>query len=222
MNKLVSSEVHCFDKRWNRIPFDLPLDVKAIIQTTPILLTGRGRDRIAWIGNPRGIFDLKSAYSIAMGTDSTPSINATWIWKSETLPRIKTFLWRCMHNSIGVKNCLAKRGIVEEDWCPICQRDPETILHALRDCPWVKEVWIQLGVKEMNQTFWMSNLHEWLDINGRVNSSYIQGKPPWRTMFNLLCGAFGRAGICMSLKGKIEILDCQQRLKTKPWSLFIV
>ena len=77
---------------WDRIPFDLPLDVKAIIQATPIPLIGRGRDRIAWIGNPRGTFDLKSAYSIAMDTNSTPSINASWIWKSETLPRIKAFL----------------------------------------------------------------------------------------------------------------------------------
>ena len=157
-----------------------------MIQATPISLTSRGNDRIAWIGNLRGIFDLKSAYSIAMGTDFTLPVNASWIWKFETLPRIKTLLWRCTHNNIGVKTCLAKRGIVDEDWCPIYQRDSETILHALRDCPRVKEVWIQSGVKVMNRVFWMSNLQEWLDINGKVNSSYIQGKPHWRIIFSFV------------------------------------
>ena len=48
-----------------------------MIQATPISLTGRGSDSIAWIGNPRGIFDLKSAYSIAMGTYFTLLINAS-------------------------------------------------------------------------------------------------------------------------------------------------
>ena len=121
-----------------------------------------------------------------MSTNFTLPVNASWIWKSETLPRIKTLLWRCTHNNIGVKTCLAKRGIVDEDWCPIYQRDSETILHALRDCPRVKEVWIQSGVKVMNRVFWMSNLQEWLDINGKVNSSYIQGKPHWRIIFSFV------------------------------------
>ena len=48
-----------------------------MIQATLISLIGRGSDRIAWIGNPRGIFDLKSAYSIAMGTNFTLPVNAS-------------------------------------------------------------------------------------------------------------------------------------------------
>ena len=169
-----------------------------MIQATPISLTSRGSDRIAWIGNPRGIFDLKSAYSIAMGTDFTLPVNASWIWKSKTLPRIKTLLWRCTHNNIGVKTCLAKRGIVDEDWCPIYQRDLETILHALGDCPRVKEVWIRPGVKVMNWVFWMSNLQEWLNINGKVNSNYIQGKPPWRIIFSFVAWSiWKRKNLCV-------------------------
>ena len=39
------------------------------------------------------------------------------------------------HNSITVKNCLARKGVMEEKSCPICQGEPESILHALRDCP---------------------------------------------------------------------------------------
>ena len=32
-----------------------------------------------------------------------------------------------------MKDCLARRGFVDDKGCPICQRELETILHALRD-----------------------------------------------------------------------------------------
>ena len=111
-------------------------------------------------------------------------IDANWIWKLDTLPKIKTFLWRCVHNSIGVKTCLARRGFGDDEGCPVCLREPETILHALRDCPRVKQIWSQLSVKGNNSDFWRSNLHKWLQNNGKVRCSLIQGKPPWRIMFN--------------------------------------
>ena len=126
---------------WEQIPFDLPLKVKSIIQATPIPFASRGQDRLAWSGNPRGTFDLKSAYSFATADKVVPSFNAGWIWKLEMLPKIQTFLWMCQHNNIGVKSCLARRGVVVDESCPICQRELESIIHA-----WVKRVWMQLGV----------------------------------------------------------------------------
>nr|POF06207.1 hypothetical protein CFP56_34447 [Quercus suber] len=51
-------------------------------------------------------------------------------------------LWRCAHDSIGVKVCLARRGVVDEELCPICQGELESVLYALRDYAWVKVVWI--------------------------------------------------------------------------------
>lgn len=119
---------------WSLIPFDLPLDIKSLVQAIPTPITSRGRDRISWMGNPRGTFDLRGAYSIAMGTEADMFVcDFEWIWKLNTLPRIKTFLWMCAHGSIGVKACLVRREVVEEESCPICQRTLESILHALRD-----------------------------------------------------------------------------------------
>ena len=88
------------------------------------------------------MFDLKSAYSFAREVDGVGIIDAGRIWKLETLPKIKTFLWRCVHSSIGVKTCLIMRGFVDEEGCPICQRESKTILHAFRDCPRVKQIWV--------------------------------------------------------------------------------
>ena len=110
------------------------MDIKLMIQATPISMTGRGKERLVWKENPRGVFDLKSAYSITENFDPCPPFAAGWIWKTKTLPKIKTFLWRCAHESIGVKACLVRRGLGDDETCPICRMEVESALHALRDC----------------------------------------------------------------------------------------
>jgi len=37
---------------WSKIPFELPLDIKQVIQATPISLTGRGKDILSWSESP--------------------------------------------------------------------------------------------------------------------------------------------------------------------------
>ena len=62
------------------------------------------------------------------------------LWKAPTLPHIKTFIWQCAYNSIGVNEYLARRSVtedmVEDMVCLICRREDESILHALRDYLW--------------------------------------------------------------------------------------
>ncbi|KAL0000246.1 hypothetical protein SO802_019848 [Lithocarpus litseifolius] len=154
-----------------------------MIQATPISMTGRGCDRLTWVDNPKGNFDLKSAYNLAGGSAPSQTFIASWIWKSKTLPRIRTFLWKCAHDSIGVKHCLGRKGVVDDDICPIFRRDPETVLYALRDCSRVKAVWLQLGVKMTNQGFWLTKLQEWLNVNRKDSSSYKPGNPPWKMVY---------------------------------------
>ena len=127
---------------WDRLSFDLPLEIRRMIQATPITITSRGSDKLAWAGSPQGTFDFKSAYKITSGQDCNTPFSASWVWKVDTLPHIKTFLWMCAHNRIGVKVCLVKRGIVEEESFPICRKEPESIIHALQDCPRIKTVWV--------------------------------------------------------------------------------
>ena len=136
------------------------------------------------MGNPRGTYDLRSAYSIAMGAETDMVVSDFgWIWKLNTLPRIKTFLWMCAHGSIGVKACLVRRKVFEEESCPICQRVSKTILHALRDCQKVKEVWRQLEIQRTDRAFWISNLQDGIKINSKDRGSCVQGNPPWNILF---------------------------------------
>ena len=143
---------------WGKIPFELPVVFKRMIQATPTAVVSRGVDKLAWVDSPKGTFNLSSAYRIAIGKENNCLSPVRWIGKADMLPRIKTFLWLCTHNSIAVKVYLEKRSVVHETLCPICQGGSETILHALRDCTHIKHVWNQLGVTATNQAFWRSNL----------------------------------------------------------------
>ena len=149
-----------------------------MIQATPTAVVSRGVDKLAWVDSPKGTFDLSSAYRIVVGMENNCLSPVRWIWKADTLPRIKTFLWLCAHNSIAVKVFLEKRGVVHETLCPICQGGSKTILHALRDCTQIKHVWNQLGVTATNQAFWRSNLQVWLASNGTKSGSLITANPP--------------------------------------------
>ena len=81
-------------------------------------------------------------------------------------------------------SCLARRGVEVDELCPICHREPKTIIHAIGDCDWVKGVWMQLGVSISNQEFWMNNLQDWINLNGKVKCSRAQEKPPWKITFS--------------------------------------
>ena len=109
----------------------------------------------------------------------------------------------CQHNSIGVKSCLARRGVVVDESCPICQREPESIIHALRDCAWVKSVWMQLGVSLSNQDFWSSNIQDWININGKISLSCAQGNLPWKTTFSFAMWCIWKSRNMVVFNGKM-------------------
>ena len=116
---------------WRCLYFDLPQNVKLMIQATLLALAAIGEDRLAWSKSPQGNFDLKSTYKMAMGYDLRLSFSVNWIWKLDILPRIQTFVWMCAHNSIGVRDCLHRRGLMEDAKCSLCNRGAESVIHAL-------------------------------------------------------------------------------------------
>ena len=89
---------------------------------------------MSWAANSHGNFDLKSVYKLATIGNVNDEFRGHWIWKIKILPRIQFFIWKCLHNSIGVKDCLASRGVSSDPTCPQCREDPETIIHMLWDC----------------------------------------------------------------------------------------
>ena len=167
-----------FGWNWFAIPFELSLEIKANIQAVPLSVAARSSDKLARKFFAKGIFDMKSFYLLATNMMEAESFLGSWIWKLQTLPRIQMFIWRCMHNSIGVKECLANRGIPLDTSCPLCHNHAESISHALWDCHVVKPLWHQLGFHNSSSIFFSQNIKTWLTSNANSRSTRnIKGVP---------------------------------------------
>ena len=95
----------------------------------------------------------------------------------------KFLFGKSMYDSIGVKNCLARRGMLVNTSYPLCQTEVETITHALRDCNMARAIWYQLGIRVSNTSFFTQNLRDWLTTNGKSVQNHSLTSPPWNVLF---------------------------------------
>ncbi|XVF18744.1 hypothetical protein REPUB_Repub11eG0049500 [Reevesia pubescens] len=68
------------------------------------------------------------------------------IWDAQIPPKIKIFLWKMVHGIFPVMEALEQRRIAASNKCQRCMETRESVLHAVRDCCWAKQVWDQLDV----------------------------------------------------------------------------
>lgn len=106
-----------------------------------------------------------------------------WIWKLNIFPRTQTFLWMCCHNSIAVRECIAKKGMIVPLECPICTSNPESIIHALRDCSFEKLCWNKLGFTNEFPKFFTGYLCSWFRSFSQTNKVIQHPAVHWSTVF---------------------------------------
>lgn len=71
--------------------------------------------------------------------------NVTWglgekliwkfLWSLKVPNQVKTFTWRACHGILPTKFNLLKRKVIEEDICPCCNMENETLSNAIWLCP---------------------------------------------------------------------------------------
>ncbi|KAK7845491.1 putative ribonuclease h protein [Quercus suber] len=130
-------------------------------------MVASGVDRISWASSPNGEFDLKEAYKLVCET---------------TVPKIKCFLWQCLHKSIPSRDVLIARGLNIPHSCPLGCNEVESIIHILRDCPQARAFWDSFSPPLPPNIFYGTNLLDWLRINctsHQRSSSNI----PWSYLF---------------------------------------
>ena len=109
------------------------------MRATPLRRYTVRENHRSWISSLNGDFDPSNVYLLAINENlETPDFHGKWIWKLQTLPKIKMFLWKCLHMSLLVKAILTHRGIGGLGGCDSCIEGEESISHVLRDCPTAK------------------------------------------------------------------------------------
>ena len=90
-----------------------------------------------------------------------------------------------MRNRLPTKTFLAFGHQHVDSLCPRCQ-SPETTIHILRDCPWVREIWCQSpGILPLS--FFGMPLQDWLRYNATLERAILPHLIPWRIFFPFNC-----------------------------------
>lgn len=66
-------------------------------------------------------------------------------WKFRGPQQIRTFIWTILQWRVLSNVERVRRGISDDPSCHICDFHSKDILHILRDCPAVKDVWAQVN-----------------------------------------------------------------------------
>ena len=150
VSDLIDWQEHKWDKERIEASFHM-FDAEAILK---ILLSRRlVQDSIIWIHTKNGKYSVKSGYHIAKqlklddcndGECSSQRVpNQIWtkIWKANVPNKIKVFPRKASKNALPTLDNLLHRRVIENATCNFCQRDEETILHALWGCGAAQDVW---------------------------------------------------------------------------------
>ncbi|KAL4391418.1 hypothetical protein AHAS_Ahas03G0243100 [Arachis hypogaea] len=97
-----------------------------------------GADTVGWLPAADGNFSIKSAYEVYFtGKDNNSSLHKL-LWKIKLPQRLKTFSWLLTHEALLTNSKRKLRNLTEDGDCPRCCGEEETLLHVLRDCPYIR------------------------------------------------------------------------------------
>ncbi|XP_062005578.1 uncharacterized protein LOC133722723 [Rosa rugosa] len=100
-------------------------------------------DEYIWGPSSNGRFSIKSATWLQY--DHLHKYNQSKLiyklWNLNVQPKIKIFGWLLLRGRLKTRDRLSKFGIINDNSCPLCNRDNETADHLFGYCDFTKEVW---------------------------------------------------------------------------------
>ena len=127
-------------------------------------------------------FSLKRAFQNVVVKQNVTKRSTAWVWGNHHPPKIKFFHWLIWHDRIPTQKLLFNRKIVPNPICNLCDSSEEDILHVLRDCDNIREVWNLIPFETFLEN---TETEEWFTKN-LFNPELFRGIP-WNTLFSFIC-----------------------------------
>ncbi|KAL8477104.1 hypothetical protein ACS0TY_029423 [Phlomoides rotata] len=103
------------------------------------------QDDLIWHFDLKGVFTVKSAYTLAEGLvhDQSLVTNVGWgkLWKLSVPPKVKVCIWKICRGYTPSKSELFRRHILMERMCGCCNMEIESAWHIFMNYTFAKEVW---------------------------------------------------------------------------------
>ncbi|XP_042939580.1 uncharacterized protein LOC122274622 [Carya illinoinensis] len=151
-NAIVSELIDGESKTWKQelVQAIFSQEEAKSICSIPISVKGMG-NKVIWGLSEKGIFSIKSAYYAYLETknqkigetSSGDQNERLWrrVWRLTNSGKVKQFLWKALNGILPTRSILFKRRIIDNSTCPVCNREEETDIHVLWDCPALVDVW---------------------------------------------------------------------------------
>lgn len=151
--------------------------------------SGDIEDTRIWRLAPNGTFSIKSSYHmiIEVPEDNGPNM-VKWktIWKVEVSERIRTFLWLAARGRIMTNGHLYKCHLRQDSGCEVCGAALEDIVHVIRDCPTVVQLWRCFLQTDEMASFFNLDKASWLK-NNLQSTALWEDNNKWSSTFALIC-----------------------------------
>jgi hypothetical protein len=109
------------------------------------------QDRLIWKDTKDGKFTVRSAYHLGYSlhdndrgqSSSGASEQGVWklLWSLRVPNQVKVFTWWALHDILPTRVNLVRRKVIEDNLCPVCKTERETVIHVLWTCPVAQDVW---------------------------------------------------------------------------------
>lgn len=142
-------------------------------------------DRLIWTLTRNGQFTVKSAYKkmvdIKTNAADMHDANMTLLWKQlwnlDTLPRVKTFLWKCMNDMIPSSERMGRVMQYSGDMCSMCNQIVETTKHIIWECPFARAVWMSIPGARRSMDVVYTTVYDW--ITSWFTNDFIKLDADW-------------------------------------------
>lgn len=160
---------------WNleRIANLLPNTIIHKIQALPGPASSKGDDCITRSGSRDGYFSNKFAYISLLDPAMTLHHSLSkQIWRWNGPERHKMHLWNMSQGALVTNEWLQRRGLTDDDSCPICSNGEESLTHLFRDYHKAKEVWHAVANNLLPLQFFTGTFLDWIELNLHFDATY--------------------------------------------------
>lgn len=90
-------------------------------------------DSWCWKGDVRGLYTVKHGYhllttNLMHQAQATSFVEWRCLWNLSVLPKVKIFIWRCLHYILLVYEVLISKRVCAGGGCALCTAQMETIV----------------------------------------------------------------------------------------------